>query len=133
MDSQRKEEIAMILMRECWLPGHIHIFHTHLERELGKRISVDELRSDIEQFVEGKGSRWVKAQWGQIAMIWLNWMYIPEKQYGAGIGLYRYSRRSVGNIAVKIGITTAEAMEFFREVLIDQVREIYRDPVSDEE
>ena len=123
----------MILMRKCWLPGHIHIFQAHLERELEKVIDVAELRIDIEQFREGAPSRWVKAQWGRIAMIWLTCMYIPEDQYKAGITLYRHSRRSVGNIAVKIGITTAEAMELFREVLIDQVRKTYRDPSGDEE
>ncbi len=133
MDSERKEEIAMMLMRKFWLPGHIHIFQHHLERELEKQVDIDELRQDIEQFRGEEKSRWTKSQWGQIAMIWLTWMYIPEDQYKAGITLYRHSRRSVGNIAAKIGITTAEAMELFREVLIDQVRETYRDPASDEE
>ena len=120
-------------MRKSWLPGQIHIFQNHLQRDLKKGVDLDELRANMEHLGEGEPTSWTEAELGQVAMIWLKCLFILDARSTSGIGLYHGSRRSVGNIAQKINITVIEAMEFFREVLIDIVREIYRDPIGDEE
>ncbi|MDD5318268.1 MAG: hypothetical protein PHF79_00390 [Candidatus Pacebacteria bacterium] len=120
--SERKYEIALMLMVKFWREGYVHILHSFVndgEVRTDEHTPLEELRAYVRRIKEGEKDDLVLKQ---IAMIWLAHMFIRDSKLGFGSGCGRI----VGNHAKAIGIETAELKEMYLEILIERLRKDYR-------
>ncbi len=124
MDSQRKEELVLLIMKKEFKEGTTYsLTQLWTGRIVPSPTDRDQLREDIERLRERREGP-ITLPLGKIAMMWFTKIYLLDEEPGPN----ESGRRKVGDLAKQIGVTTAEAMELFREVYVDLVREAFRAP-----
>jgi hypothetical protein len=128
MDTKRKGEIAVLFLklklRELlggsvtlqWLSQNDRVI------DLSRKLNAPKLTiaQAIFELRHNREPQLTRDELETMALVWITTDFVPSMEIRLDYGL----RRRVGSTAKSIGITTEEALEFLREVLIDVVREV---------